>query len=45
MLEIIDYCKNCLGVLPTWNEVYGWLAPYVEGAIYCDCEVPVNEPI
>lgn len=44
MNEELLYCLVCLGVLPMWNEITGWFAPYVEGAIYCDCEV-VTEPI
>ena len=32
------FCYQCSGVKLVWDwKIKKWIAPYIDGAIYCDC--------
>lgn len=36
--SVIECCPQCDGVKPVWDwKTEGWLAPYIDGGVYCDC--------
>ena len=38
----VRYCNTCEGVEQYFDVERGeWMAPYVDGAVYCDCELPL----
>jgi|2_EtaG_2_1085320.scaffolds.fasta_scaffold30707_3 hypothetical protein len=36
--EEVTHCRTCNGINLHWDMHSGeWAAPYVDGALYCDC--------
>jgi len=40
----VTFCYTCGGVELIWdNQSKGWIAHYVDGAVYCDCsDLPIK---
>ena len=37
------FCTTCVGITAEYDKTDGqWKAPYVEGAMYCDCASPLH---
>jgi len=43
-VEEPTHCPTCNGIELIWDELRNrWIAPYVDGGVYCDCSDNVEE--